>query len=371
MLNKLVFHAGARRSQALPALFACVLLLVPAGCAGGPATSSPAVSAVETTAVSTAPADTGLLATYGLQGDVQPVHDPSIMRQGKTWYLFTTDVLGLPSGNSLPIRCSEDETTWTACGSVFPQIPAWVQSKVPGIAGLWAPDISYFNGQYHLYYAGSTLNSQRSVIGLATNATLDATDPAYRWVDEGEVLETNPGDDSNAIDPNIVIASDRSIALSYGSYWSGIKQTQIDPVTGKPPAGATRYDLATRPGVLNNPIEGASIVAHGGYYYLFVSMDYCCNGNFLTDTYKEAVGRSASPQGPFVDASGQPMRNGGGTVIMQGEGDWVGAAGGTAYVDAESGESLLVFHALRVSENGAMYVWLKHIDWQNGWPMLE
>lgn len=298
------------------------------------------------------------------------MHDPSIMRQGNTYYLFSTDVLGLPPGNDLPIRCSVDKLHWTACGSVFPSIPSWIQAEVPGVTTLWAPDISYFNGLYHLYYSGSILQSQRSVIGLATNTTLDSHDPAYHWMDQGEVLASSPGDDFNAIDANILVADDGSISMSYGSYWSGVKQQLINPQTGKLIAGSRRYDLATRPGVPNNPIEGASIVHHGDYYYLFVSIDYCCNSNIAGDNYKEAVGRSSHPQGPFVDEAGVPMMEGGGTVLLRTNSDWLAPGGGTAYVDPQTGESLLVFHALKIAGNGALYLWLKHISWQNDWPVL-
>ena len=189
------------------------------------------------------------LTTYGLKGDTLPLLDPSIMRQGSAYYIFGTDVVGTASGVSLPIRCSQDEVNWIDCGSVFQEIPRWVRQKVPGIVGLWAPDISYFNGLYHVYYSGSILYSQRSVIGLATNATLDSSDPNYKWLDEGEVLESVPGDDFNALDPNIVIDEQGRIFISYGSYWSGIKQTELDPQTGKPKVNAVRTSLATRPGV--------------------------------------------------------------------------------------------------------------------------
>src|SRR5579872_5547022 len=64
----------------------------------------------------------------------------------------------------LPIRCSTDKVNWQLCGTAFNQIPAWVQAAVPGIGGLWAPDISYFNGLYHLYYAGSLFATNMSVI---------------------------------------------------------------------------------------------------------------------------------------------------------------------------------------------------------------
>jgi arabinan endo-1,5-alpha-L-arabinosidase len=223
-----------------------------------------------------------------------------------------------------------------------------------------------------VYYAASTTGSQLSVIGLATNVTLDSSDPNYKWIDQGEVLESTPGDDFNAIDPNVLVDTDGSVWLTYGSYWSGIKQRHIDTATGKlSTTDTTRYDLATRPSVLNDPIEGASLVQHSGYYYLFVSVDSCCNANLKSDNYKEALGRSTSPHGPFNDEQGTPMMQGGGTVLLQGDNTWIAPGGGTAYVDATNGESLIVFHALKMSENGTPYLWLKNISWQNDWPVLE
>jgi arabinan endo-1,5-alpha-L-arabinosidase len=363
---------SVRRTAGSGLLSVCLLLAC--ACADGvqAGTASQAASSSAPGSLSYISSTLDPLASYSLTGDIQPVHDPSIIRQGSTYYVFTTDVIGLPPSNYLPIRCSQDKVNWTACGSIFPTaMPAWVVARVPGIVGLWAPDVSYFNGLYHVYYAGSTLGSQRSVIGLVTNTTLDSTDPAYKWVDQGEVLESAPGDDFNAIDPNILIDGDGSIWMTYGSYWSGIKQRQIDPSTGMLLASnPTRYNLATRPGVPNNPIEGASLVAHNGYYYLFVSIDYCCNADITTDDYKEAVGRSTSPHGPFVDERGTPMMNGGGTVLLQGDGTWNAAGGGTAYLDPSNGDSLIVFHALHMTENGALYLWLKNLTWTNDWPSI-
>ena len=312
------------------------------------------------------------LAHYPLIGDTLPVLDPSIIRQGATYYAFSTDVAGFPATGNLPIHCSQDRVNWTACGSVFPAgMPGWVKEKVPGIAGLWAPDVSYFNGEYHVYYNGSLLHTQQTVIGLVTNATLDPADPAYEWVDRGLVLESYPGDDFNALDPTILVDSDNSVWLTYGSYWTGIKQRQIDPATGKLLASnATRYDLATRPGVPNNPIEGASLVRQGGFYYLFVSVDYCCEQDVASNDYKQAVGRSTSAHGPFVDEDGTPMMNGGGTVLIKGDSDWGAPGGGTAYLDEANGDSLIIFHAHKLAESGHPYQWIKKLAWVEGWPMI-
>ena len=144
----------------------------------------------------------------------------------------------------------------------------------------------------------------------------------------------------------------------------------MQPETGQVLAGFVRYDLAARPDVLYHPIEGASLVKHGGYYFLFVSMDQCCNQDSSTDDYKEAVGRSPSPHGPFTDANGIPMMSGGGTILLTGNGSWNAPGAATALVDGATGESLLVFQALKMSENAAPYVWIKKIEWQNDWPVL-
>lgn len=312
------------------------------------------------------------LAHYSLTGQTLPVLDPSVIRQGSTYYAFTTDVAGFNTGTNLPIHCSQDKINWTFCGSIFPGgIPSWVKEKVSGVIGLWAPDVSYFSGEYHVYYNASVLHSQRTVIGLVTNVTLDSADPDYKWVDRGSVLESNPGDDFNALDPSILADSDGSVWLTYGSYWSGIKQRQIDPETGKLLASnPTRYDLATRPGVPNNPIEGASLVHHGAYFYLFVSVDYCCESNVSANNYKQAVGRSMSPHGPFVDEDGTPMMSGGGTVLLQGDHQWGAPGGGTAYLDAETGDSMIIFHAHNLARSGDPYQWVKPLEWVNDWPVI-
>lgn len=313
------------------------------------------------------------LASYQLTGDTLPVLDPSVIRQGDTYYAFSTDVAGTASADFLPIHCSTDKVNWSRCGSVFQgAMPGWVTKSVPGVSGLWAPDVSFFHGEYHLYYNGSTLHSQHTVIGLATNVTLDPSDPEYKWVDRGMVLESKTGDDFNALDPSILADSDGSVWLTYGSYWSGIKQRQIDSATGMLLASnPTRYDLATRPGVANNPIEGADIIRHGNYYYLFVSVDYCCEADRAANNYKQAVGRSSSPHGPFVDQAGTPMMQGGGTVLLQGDGTWNAPGGGTAYVDEDRQESLLIFHAHNSTKNDHPYEWVKPLMWVNDWPGFE
>ena len=329
-------------------------------CGGGSSASSPAPSQLSSP----------VFTNYHLTGDTSQVRDPSIIRQGSTYYQFGTDI-GAPVGGSLPIRCSTDRVAWTACGFVLNQIPAWVVAKVPGIVGLWAPDISFFSGLYHVYYAGSTFGSNTSVIGLVTNTTLDQTDPNYQWIDQGEVFGSISSDDFNALDPTILVDNDSRVWLTYGSYWSGIKQRQIDPVTGLLLASdPTVYALAERPNVQFDPIEGTSLVHKGSFYYLFASFDNCCASNPYQSTYRIMVGRGTSPHGPFTDMNGTEMLQGGGTQLLAGNGTtWNAPGGATVYLDSQNGDTI-VFHALHLPD-GAAFLFVNSVTWPDDWPQIH
>ena len=118
--------------------------------------------------------------------------------------------------------------SWSARSSrTFPDGPSrWFRAT----SGIWAPDVVYFGGEYYLYYAVSTFGSDRSVIGLATNATLDPNGSNYDWVDQGEVIASIPGRTNwNAIDPDPVVVDGSQLWLAFGSQWSGIKLTPDRP----------------------------------------------------------------------------------------------------------------------------------------------
>jgi arabinan endo-1,5-alpha-L-arabinosidase len=356
-----------RRAAALHTL--AVFCILASGCSATStafARSSLAGPSSSTTFILSAPAS-------ATEGVIQSVRDPSLIHVNGAYYVFITDNPAWTG--SLPILCSPDAAAWKQCGSVFPRMPAWIPAKLPGITNLWAPDISFFNGQYHVYYTASLANTENTLIGLATNTTLDPTDPDYKWVDRGDILDSHSGDAVNVLDPNILVDSDGSIWLSYGSYWGGIAQRQIDPSTGlltNPNAPSAALSLAARPSVPVHPIEGSSQLYHDGFYYLFVSIDYCCNASLATNDYKMAVGRSPSPHGPFLAQDGTPMLQGGSTVILTGDvTHWVGVGGGTVYDDPATGDTDLVFHAQPINGNGVASLWFKKITWVNGWPVLS
>lgn len=311
---------------------------------------------------------------FNLSGDYALVHDPSIAVEGGTYYVFSTPVRG--DTGEFPIRCSTNLRVWKRCGYVFKQIPDWIHEASPKTRALWAPDISYFNGRYHLYYAYSSFGSNASGIALATNATLNPAGPNYHWRDEGLVLKSVASDDYNAIDPNIVLDAGGHPWLSFGSFWSGIKMRRIDPATGRPSkSDPTLYSLATRvrppdasparPGLPADwqAIEAPFIVRHGRFFYLFVSFDLCCRGT--RSTYRIMVGRSRRVTGPYVDADGKRMLQGGGTQLLAANRRWLGPGGESIPQQPQS--DVIVFHAYDAI-TGKPALQVSTLIWKNGWP---
>jgi len=288
-------------------------------------------------------------------------HDPSLIRAGNTFYLFAT-------GGLLSVRSSTDLAKWNNSGAIFSALPSWIKDALgQTIADLWAPDISFVNGTYRLYYSGSTFGSNHSVIGLATNVTLDRQSGAYQWVDKGLVIESNAKggskDDWNAIDPNVITDADGNWWLVFGSFWSGIKLRRLDTATGMLSSADTKlYSLAAHSG----GIEAPSIIVHNGYYYLFVSYDACCKG--VDSTYRTMVGRASAITGPYTDADGKAMLQGNALQLLAKNGRYIGPGGGTAFRDGD--QYFYAYHYYDGQMNGASELMLRPITWKNDWPEL-
>lgn len=319
--------------------------------------------------------------SFQLQGEYAFTHDPSIAKDGGTYYVFATGKA--PEGGQFPIRCSEDLVHWRRCGHVFDAIPEWVRQRSPGTKELWAPDISYSHGMYRLYYAYSLFGVNTSGIGLALNKTLDAKSPDYKWMDQGLILDSKASDDFNAIDPNYVEDASGKAWLSFGSFWSGIKMRELDAATGKLSRSNTKlYSLASRvkpehPAPMKfdpehptlppdwQAIEAPFIVRHGDYFYLFVSFNLCCRGT--RSTYRTMVGRSHAVTGPYVDESGVPMLQGGGSLLLGPNRKWLGP-GGESLLHLPDGTDLIVFHAYDAT-TGRPALQISTVVWKDGWPV--
>jgi arabinan endo-1,5-alpha-L-arabinosidase len=349
-----------------------------------------ALAAIGPNVGSVAVAATGTYANplpIAIPGDdrVESCADPTLI-QGQTagdtaWYMYcTTDPLNdgdrATSGDFnfhlIPMLSSTDLVHWTYRGDVFASRPAWVA----GDAGLWAPEIDYFNGQYYLYYAasGTDLPGGGSAIGVATSSS-----PLGPWTDAGapavEPHEASccPGSRRWVFDPEIVEGAGGQRYIFYGSYFGGISaRTLSADGLHSDPASQVQITIANR-------YEGAEVVHKDGYYYLFASATDCCRGP-LTG-YSVFVGRATSPLGPYVDRDGASLLAGrvGGTPVLSMNGNrWVGTGHNSVFQDA-AGQWWTVYHAVDSGDpyfDGAVGftkrpVLLDALDWVDGWPVVR
>jgi arabinan endo-1,5-alpha-L-arabinosidase len=314
--------------------------------------------AQESTAEATEDADMHL----ALTGKLKQVHDPVMIKDGANYYIFHT-------GNGIAVRKSADMLEWQNAfpPNVFPRVPDWALEKIPGATNIWAPDISYFNGKFHLYYSVSTFGSNRSMIGLATNTMLDSEAEGFEWLDEGLVIESTGVENYNCIDANLIIDGEGIPWLSFGSFWSGIKICRLDFATGKVSTeDETIYPLAQR-FVNEGSVEAPFIVQRGEFYYLFVSFDFCCRG--IDSSYHVMVGRSDAITGPYIDRDGVEMLSGGGSQVTFPTERWKGP--GHCAIYQEAGIDYLVYHAYDAESQGTPTLRIAPLSWdEEGWPSI-
>jgi arabinan endo-1,5-alpha-L-arabinosidase len=356
--------------------------------------ATPAFAAAEPTAA--APADPAPTYSNPLNLELpdgvsaEQCADPDVIRSqtpgDDAWYLFCTrdalvtgevDGVGEPVFYSIPSYRSTNLVDWAFQGEALPTKPAWI-----GDGDMWAPDVAFVGGSYHLYYTATNTASnpdpdpekKRSAIGVATSPSL-----AGPWTDSGApVIEPQapPADPASpgarwTFDPEVLVDGDTSY-IYYGSYFGGIsvRTLSADGLTSDP---ASQTEIA-----ISNRYEGVNIVEHDGWYYLLASATNCCNGPLTA--YSVFAGRSQSPTGPFVDRTGTSLLDGrvGGTPVLHQNGNrWIGTGHNTVVTDL-SGQQWIVYHA--VDRNDPWFldgsytkrpVLMDPLDWVDGWPVTR
>lgn len=297
-----------------------------------------------------------------LDGAIRDVHDPVMIKDGDDYFIFHT-------GNGIPVKRSDDMMEWRVAddATVFNSVPEEAHEWVPGATNIWAPDVSYFNDRYHLYYSVSTFGSSRSAIGLATNTTLDSEADDYEWIDHGIAVSSDHDSNYNAIDANLVLDADGNPWLTFGSHWSGVKMVRLDDETGKQSEEDDRlYDLASR---AEHPraVEAPFMIYREPYYYLFVSFDQCCQG--INSTYNVRVGRSEEITGPFVDRDGVDLMEDGGTQITFPDEQYVGP--GHNAIFREDDQDFIVYHAYDKARGGTPTLRIAALEYdEEDWPYV-
>jgi len=316
--------------------------------------------------------------------------DPSLLRDRTTtptvWYMYCTmDPVSHKEREGkgwkfrmMPVYRSVDLVNWYFVRDSFEQRPAGLAGPK---AGLWAPEPVYQNGNYYLYFTVTDVADRHSPeqgcesdsgIAVATSAS-----PAGPWTPAPRLVvpPRRAGAGCNfhwTFDPDVVEDAQGDRFLYYGSYGGGIHVQRLSKDGLQVEGNPVRIGAANR-------YEGAEVVRHGDYWYMFASSTDCCRGP-LTG-YALYVGRSATPEGPFLDRQGNDMaaaRVGGTPVLAQNGNRWVGAGHNTVFQDP-AGQWWTFYHA--VDRNHGYFsvedkltrrpLLLDRIDWVDGWPLIN
>ncbi len=296
------------------------------------------------------------LPASALDGEIL-IHDPSTIAIDKgRFYTYGT-------GNGIPILSSDDGWTWKRSGSLMEAVPggkAGPEVLAKGGSNTWAPDVIHIGDKFFVYYSAPA-TQPRSAIGLLICPTLDPTSPDYKCEDAGPIVWSDGIEDSNAIDPGVLLDPDGRLWLVYGSYFGYIRLVELDPKTGK-----RRYPDRPAVNVAINA-EAAILIHRDGWYYLLLTHGSCCQG--ANSTYNIRMGRSRKVTGPYLDNMGIDMIEGGGKLFAASRGRHVGP-GHFGLLDLGEGVQKFSLHYEADLDRGGVSVLdIRPLLWRDGWPV--
>lgn len=274
--------------------------------------------------------------------------DPSVVRVGDDYWATTTSTEWSPQ---FPLLHSRDLVHWKQSGAVFASPPEWSAGRY------WAPEISYFDGLYYVYYVAKHQDGPLT-IGVAT-----APGAKGPYTDHGPLV----GQSSGSIDPTAIQGSSgaRFLVWKEDGNSVGLPTTiWIQPLSrdGLRLEGAARSILANDAPWEGNVVEAPSIIRRGAYYYMFYSGNACCG---RTCKYAVGVARAEQLEGPWHKYPGNP--------ILKGNAAWRCPGHGSA-VEAADGRTFYLYHAY--SRRDSIFIGrqtlLDEINWNDaGWPEIN
>lgn len=249
------------------------------------------------------------------------VHDPSVVRDGSTYYVFgshmasasTTDLMHwtqITTGPTYPNSLIRNQDPQTE----FAEALAWAQTNT-----FWAPDvIELGDGKYYYYYCCCQGSSPLSALGLAKADAITGPYANVTIMLKSGMTGTSPAGvpynvniHPNVVDPSVFFDATGKLWMVYGSFSGGIFILALDstpgsPTIGQPLPNQNGYGKKLIGGN-SSRIEGSYIIysPETGYYYLFMTF----GGLDSTGGYNIRVGRSLNPDGPYLDAAGNDLTN--------------------------------------------------------------
>lgn len=300
--------------------------------------------------------------------------DPTIIKaQDGYYYAYATQgyteervsrLLNLQVARSLDLK------TWQHLGDALPDKPSWANRT----QRFWAPHIHFANNLYYLYYSAEPNTDDGKCLAVAVSKK-----PQGPFHNVEKPLICGPS--FTNIDPMVYIDPQSRVPLLYwGSAFEPIRVRQLSPdLISFAPGSQTHPllypDRGPTPAPYLKLLEGAWILKHQNYYYLFVSGEDCCG--LPNPQYAVLVSRSRHPLGPFKWRGNDPRQS----VLIEGNGSFI-ATGHNAFIHDQAGQLWTLYHGmdkrapllqnLIPGDRLNRRVMLRSkVNFVNGWPVLR
>ena len=287
--------------------------------------------------------------------------DPTVIRTDEGFYLYATQT----NSYWIPIYFSKDLVNWEFKRSAFRNATRPKPDVLPDGGAFWAPEIRYINGKYVLYFSWAKWgDGSKSYTAVATSDS-----PVGDFLNAKPLLITDDFG-SNCID-QFYYEEDGKKYMFVGSF-NGIYVTELTDDGLSVKRGADGKPVLKKQ-VCGRAFEGTNIYKKGKYYYLFASINNCCDG--IDSRYKVVVGRSENLLGPYVNREGKDMMSNSWTLVLEGDGEtFFGPGHNSIIIPDDAGTDWMIYHSY-VKENGAVGGRLGMLDrivWSaDGWPTIK
>lgn len=287
--------------------------------------------------------------------------DPTVIRTDEGFYLYSTQT----DKYWIPIYFSKDLVNWEFKRSAFRNATRPKPDVLPDGGAFWAPEIRYINGKYVLYFSWAKWgDGSKSYTAVATSDS-----PVGDFLNAKPLLITDDFG-SNCID-QFYYEEDGKKYMFVGSF-NGIYVTELTDDGLSVKRGADGKPVLKKQ-VCGRAFEGTNIYKKGKYYYLFASINNCCDG--IDSRYKVVVGRSKNLLGPYVNRERKDMMSNSWTLVLEGDGEtFFGPGHNSIIIPDDAGTDWMIYHSY-VKENGAVGGRLGMLDrivWSaDGWPTIK
>lgn len=277
-----------------------------------------------------------------------PVHpgfypDPSTLRVGDDYYMVNSTFQYFPA---VAVSHSRDLVNWRPIGHVVTDPAALPLLSTGDSCGVWAPDISYDDGLFYVFFPFATREGDRF---RCVNYVCTAPKPEGPWTAPVCLGE-------GGIDPSHYVEDGKHYMLTSPAATitplsdDGLRTTG-DPVT-------------IWPGITGSAPEGPHLLKRDGTYYLMLAEGGTSYGHRVT------VARSRNLYGPYESCPRNPIlmqTDPNAPIQKTGHGKWVQTRGGDWWVTYLCGRPLDRRHCPLGRETA-----LDPLTWEaDGWPSIN